>query len=96
MTITFHPRGPFSPAAAARFVEGFPGAARDLEQRLCLDVDAAGFAALGRHDRVVGALQRRFPGLRPFLFYTPYEAAACRAATGAGRPLRQLISELRA
>ncbi len=125
MRITFHPRGPFSLAAAARFVEGFPGtqaerppkalryawavdgdwrtvaatvrqdnkavhaeltgrppaqltcrAARDLEQMLCLDVDATGFADLGRHDRVVGALQRRFPGLRPVLFYTPYEAAA--------------------
>src|SRR5271163_5341717 len=25
---------------------------------------------------VIGALQRRFPGLRPVLFYTPYEAAA--------------------
>ena len=51
-------------------------AARDLERMLCLDVDGTGFAALGERDRVVGALQRRFPGLRPFLFYTPYEAAA--------------------
>ena len=25
MTITFHPRGPFSLTAAARFVEDFPG-----------------------------------------------------------------------
>ena len=51
-------------------------AARDLERMLCLDVDGTGFAALGERDRVVGALQRRFPGLRPVLFYTPYEAAA--------------------
>jgi DNA-3-methyladenine glycosylase II len=51
-------------------------AARDLEQMLCLDVDATDFAALGRQDQVIGALQRRFPGLRPVLFYTPYEAAA--------------------
>jgi len=51
-------------------------AARDLEQMLCLDVDGTGFAALGEHDRVVGTLQQRFPGLRPVLFYTPYEAAA--------------------
>src|ERR1700733_1819800 len=51
-------------------------AARDLERVLCLDVDGTGFAALGERDRVVGALQRRFPGLRPVLFYTPYEAAA--------------------
>jgi 3-methyladenine DNA glycosylase/8-oxoguanine DNA glycosylase len=48
----------------------------DLKQMLCLDVDGAGFAALGRSDRVVAALQQRFPGLRPVLFYTPYEAAA--------------------
>jgi DNA-3-methyladenine glycosylase II len=51
-------------------------AGRDLERVLCLDVDGTGFAALGERDRVVGALQRRFPGLRPVLFYTPYEAAA--------------------
>jgi DNA-3-methyladenine glycosylase II len=125
MTITLHPRGPFSLGAAATFVEGFPGthaerppealryawavdgdwrtvqvtvrqddqavhaeftgrpaaplarrAARDLEQMLCLDVDGSGFTALGERDRVVSALQQRFPGLRPFLFYTPYEAAA--------------------
>ena len=52
------------------------GATRDLEQMLCLDVDGSGFTSLGEKDRVVGALQRRFPGLRPVLFYTPYEAAA--------------------
>ena len=51
-------------------------AARDLEQMLSLDVDGTGFAALGERDDVVRALQRRFPGLRPVLFYTPYEAAA--------------------
>src|ERR1700761_4269288 len=125
MTITFHPRGPFSLTAAATFVEGFPGtqaqrppealryawavdgdwhtvqvtvrehdgairaelgdqppaelarlAARDLERMLSLDVDGTDFAALGERDDVVRALQRRFPGLRPVLFYTPYEAAA--------------------
>jgi DNA-3-methyladenine glycosylase II len=43
---------------------------------LCLDIDGTGFAALGEHDRVVKTLQHRFPGLRPVLFYTPYEAAA--------------------
>ena len=125
MRITLHPRGPFSLAAAATFVEGFPGtqaerppqalryawavdgdwrtvqatlrqddhavhaelagrpaaqlarwAARDLEQMLCLDVDGSRFSALGQRDRVVRALQKRFFGLRPVLFYTPYEAAA--------------------
>ena len=51
-------------------------AARDLERILSLDVDATDIAALGERDDVVRALQRRFPGLRPILFYTPYEAAA--------------------
>jgi DNA-3-methyladenine glycosylase II len=51
-------------------------AARDLERMLSLDVDGTDFAALGERDDVVRALQRRFPGLRPVLFYTPYEAAA--------------------
>ena len=51
-------------------------AARDLERILSLDVDGTGFAALSERDDVVRALQRRFPGLRPVLFYTPYEAAA--------------------
>ncbi|HLH65624.1 MAG TPA: hypothetical protein VKV27_07970 [Solirubrobacteraceae bacterium] len=125
MTITLHPRGPFSLSASATFIEGFPGtdtlrrsdalryawavdgdwrivqatlrqdeegvhaelggqpearlvrlAERDLEQMLCLDVDGTDYAALGKDDRVLGALQQRFPGLRPVLFYTPYEAAA--------------------
>jgi DNA-3-methyladenine glycosylase II len=125
VTITLHPRGPFSLTAAAMFVEGFPGtqaerppqalryawavdgdwrtvqatvrqddhavhaeltgrpaaqlahrAARDLKLMLCLDVDGSGFTALGEDDRVVRALQERFAGLRPVLFYTPYEAAA--------------------
>ena len=48
---------------------------RDVERILCLDVDAEGFSELGEHDPVVQRLQQRFPGLRPVLFYTPYEAA---------------------
>ena len=50
-------------------------AREDVERILCLDVDGSGFADVGRRDRVVAALQRRSPGLRPVLFYTPYEAA---------------------
>ncbi len=49
---------------------------RDVERILCLDVDATGWAGLGAQDPVVGRLQARFPGLRPVLFCTPYEAAA--------------------
>ena len=47
-----------------------------VERILCLDVDGRGFGAVGGRDPVVGALQRRYRGLRPVLFYTPYEAAA--------------------
>jgi DNA-3-methyladenine glycosylase II len=41
-----------------------------------LDVDGSGFAAVGRRDPVVAQLQRSLPGLRPVLFWSPYEAAA--------------------
>lgn len=47
-----------------------------LARLLSLDVDGSGFAAVGRRDPVVGGLQRRYPGLRPVGFWSPYEAAA--------------------
>ena len=43
---------------------------------LSLDVDGSGFPEVGRRDPVVGALQARYPGLRPVCFHSPYEAAA--------------------
>ena len=43
---------------------------------LSLDHDAAGFMRAGERDPVLGALQVAAPGLRPPLFYSPYEAAA--------------------
>jgi hypothetical protein len=48
----------------------------EAQRILSLDHDAAGFAAVGERDPVVGRLQERFAGLRPVLFYSPYEAAA--------------------
>ena len=42
---------------------------------LSLDVDGSGFAAVGARDPVIGELQRRYPGLRPVGFHSPYEAA---------------------
>ncbi len=48
----------------------------DVKRILCLDIDGRGFGAIASRDPVVGALQRRYPGLRPVLFYTPYVAAA--------------------
>jgi DNA-3-methyladenine glycosylase II len=52
-------------------------AVRDQVKRiLSLDVDGSGFPEVGVRDPVVGELQQRYPGLRPVLFYSPYEAAA--------------------
>lgn len=57
--------------------EATPGSVRDqVERILSLDVDGSRFPEVGRRDPVVGGLQRRYPGLRPVCFYSPYEAAA--------------------
>lgn len=47
-----------------------------LERILSLDVDGSGFPAVGERDPVVGGIQRKYPGLRPVGFWSPYEAAA--------------------
>jgi DNA-3-methyladenine glycosylase II len=52
-----------------------PGIRGEVARILSLDVDGAGFAALGRTDPVLGDLQRRRPGLRPVCFWSPWEAA---------------------
>ncbi|MCO5968083.1 DNA-3-methyladenine glycosylase family protein [Actinoallomurus soli] len=48
-------------------------AAEHARRILSLDVDGTGFAALD--DPHVVRLRERFPGLRPVLFHSPYEAA---------------------
>jgi len=53
-----------------------PRVRRQVVRLLSLDVDGSGFPEVGKRDRVVGALQRSYPGLRPVLFWSPYEAAA--------------------
>ena len=73
---------------------------RQVERILSLDVDGTGFAEVGERDPVVGDLQRRFPGLRPVLFATPYEAAAWAlvghriSMTQGAALLRRLAEEL--
>jgi DNA-3-methyladenine glycosylase II len=47
-----------------------------VERILSLDVDGSGFLAVGERDPVVGQVQRRYPGLRPVGFWSPYEAGA--------------------
>ena len=42
---------------------------------LSLDHDAIGYVAVGDRDPVIGRLLAAAPGLRPPLFYSPYEAA---------------------
>jgi DNA-3-methyladenine glycosylase II len=56
---------------------------------LSLDISAAGFVDVGRRDPVIGRLQQAAPGLRPPLFYSPYEAAAW-CVLSARRPARQM------
>ena len=46
-----------------------------VERILSLDVDGSEFPAVGERDPVVGEVQRRYPGLRPVGFWSPYEAA---------------------
>ena len=39
-------------------------------------MDGSGFPAVGERDPVVGEIQRKYPGLRPVGFWSPYEAAS--------------------
>lgn len=65
-----------------------------LARVLSLDHDATGFADVGRRDPVIARLQRAAPGLRPPLFYSPYEAAVW-SVLSARRPGWQM-SQVRA
>ena len=47
-----------------------------IRRILSIDADPAGWLAAGQADPVLGQVQREFPGLRPVLFHSPYEAAA--------------------
>ncbi len=57
---------------------------------LSLDYDASEFVRIGDRDPVIGRLQAAAPGLRPPLFYSPYEAAAW-SVLSARRPARQMM-----
>jgi DNA-3-methyladenine glycosylase II len=68
-----------------------PAAVRDQVARvLSLDHDATEFVRAGERDPVIGRLQAAAPGLRPPLFYSPYEAAAW-AVLSARRPAQQMM-----
>ncbi|KAA9155785.1 DNA-3-methyladenine glycosylase 2 family protein [Amycolatopsis acidicola] len=51
-------------------------AVRQVRRILSLDVDGAGFSLVAQGDPVVRAASAEYPGLRPVLFHSPYEAAA--------------------
>ena len=56
---------------------GDSGAAQSQIRRiLSVDADPAGWLAAGKADPVLGHVQAAYPGLRPVLFHSPYEAAA--------------------
>jgi DNA-3-methyladenine glycosylase II len=63
---------------------------RQVARVLSLEHDAAGFLRAGERDPVLGALQAAAPGLRPPLFYSPYEAAAW-AVLSTRRPPRLMM-----
>ena len=65
-------------------------ACEQIMRVLSLDHDGAEFSQVGRRDPVIGRLQAAAPGLRPPLFYSPYEAAAW-AVLSARRPARQMM-----
>jgi DNA-3-methyladenine glycosylase II len=58
---------------------------------LSLDYDAAGFVHAGERDPVLRSVQEAAPGLRPPLFYSPYEAAAW-AVLSVRRPPKQMMA----
>lgn len=55
---------------------GVAAVERQVARILSLDVDGRGWPEVGRRDRVMGSLQRRFPGFRPVNWSDAYEAAA--------------------
>jgi DNA-3-methyladenine glycosylase II len=59
------------------FGEADPDRVVDQVRRvLSLDHSGLAWAEVGGRDPVIGRLQAELPGLRPVLFYSPYEAAA--------------------
>jgi len=62
---------------------------RQVARVLSLDHDGNDFLRVGQRDPVMSRLQAAAPGLRPPLFYSPYEAAVW-SVLSARRPARQM------
>lgn len=76
------------PAAGGDLVD-LAAVRRQVARVLSLDHDARPYVAVGERDPVVRRLLAAAPGLRPPLFYSPYEAAAW-AILSARRPAAQM------
>lgn len=82
------PEGPVEVELELRDGATADAALAQVVRVLSLDHDGEAFAAVGKTDPVIGALQRAHPGQRPVLFHSPYEAAAW-AIISARRPAAQ-------
>jgi DNA-3-methyladenine glycosylase II len=73
------PDGPDGAVEMDAVVEG-DGSSSDaigsLVRILSLDSDGGGYDDIGEQEPAIGRLQARYPGLRPVLFLSPYEAGA--------------------
>src|SRR5580692_4279354 len=64
---------------------------RQVARVLSLDHDGTEFTKIAERDPVIGRLAEVAPGLRPPLFYSPYEAAAW-SVLSARRPVKQAMT----
>ena len=64
---------------------------RQVARVLSLDHDGTEFTKIAERDAVIARLQQAAPGLRPPLFYSPYEAAAW-SVLSARRPAKQMMT----
>ena len=71
--------------------ESLEAVRQQVARVLSLDYDAAGFLQAGERDPVLRSVQEAAPGLRPPLFYSPYEAAAW-AVLSVRRPPKQMMA----
>jgi DNA-3-methyladenine glycosylase II len=71
---------------------------KQIARIISIDYDGNEFLGVGERDRVIAELQTRFPGHRPVLFHSPYEAAAwsiisARKPSATAAQTRTAISE---
>jgi hypothetical protein len=70
--------------------DGEPGAVKaQLARILSLDHDGKAWMGVGRRDRVIAELQRRYPGLRPRLFHSPTRRRPGPSSRHVGRRARR-------